>query len=78
MKARLLTIIHLSQALISGLYVIAYRYLNGIEHGAHEIVSRLRARGRHYDPETYNMLDLLTVLIPAQKLPPAVVSILLS
>ncbi|PLW18467.1 hypothetical protein PCASD_19531 [Puccinia coronata f. sp. avenae] len=46
-------------------------YLNGIEHGAHEIVSRLRARGRHYDPETYNMLDLLTVLIPAQKLPPA-------
>ncbi|PLW06976.1 hypothetical protein PCANC_26475 [Puccinia coronata f. sp. avenae] len=57
--------------LISGLYVIAYRYLNGIEHGAHEIVSRLRARGRHYDPETYNMLDLLTVLIPAQKLPPA-------
>jgi len=53
---------------ISWFFFKSYKYLHHLETGAHAMASKLRARGRNYDPATFNTLELLTLLLPGQKL----------
>ncbi|PLW17155.1 hypothetical protein PCANC_11802 [Puccinia coronata f. sp. avenae] len=54
------------------IYILAYQDCHEIESTIHHIAARLRAKGRHYDPNHFNTFDLLKLLIPAQKLAPVV------
>ncbi|OAV87279.1 hypothetical protein PTTG_29503 [Puccinia triticina 1-1 BBBD Race 1] len=52
---------------LSYLYIRAYRELHEIETIIHGVASRLRAESGTYDPATFNVLKILTFLIPARR-----------
>lgn len=51
-------------------YIKAYQALHQIETITHHISSTLRSRADNYDPNNFNQLSLLSLLIPAKKLLP--------
>ncbi|OAV90789.1 hypothetical protein PTTG_28204 [Puccinia triticina 1-1 BBBD Race 1] len=52
---------------ISLIYIRAYRELHEVETIIHGVASNLRAESGTYDPATFNVLNILTLLIPARR-----------